>query len=432
MAVRQNHEQSPMGDVAPPPASGPGARLGREATDWLARSRLLLAWWWWRRLRAPTLALLFGIFVALIIAELAIRAVPDSAIPTRIGNIMFTCHEGAFPERYIYAHALPIDQAVHQPRLKTECYFNGYFWEHQSDAYGWRNPETWDRVELVLIGDSMIYGHGVEEHQTAAHFLRQSLGVRVANHGMIGACPLDYLAVYRNFSLPLRPKVTVAFVFANDISDLHGQPADKLDGFAETGQLAQARRYRRSDLLNTLSYPEVSTVQRWAGRSRLYSLLRYHLPALRATPRSHGGPGTLPPLSGPDPAAELAGTDYRGAPRDWYGLEMGFLRRVVATMAASARAQDTVLVLAYLPGQDPYFLQEDVRVPAHLERFAKESGVLFFWAGGALANKEGTGQRPGTRLPGDIHLTELGHRLLAQDLERFLRRHVPALAGKPQ
>ena len=101
-------------------------------------------------------------------------------------------------------------------------------------------------------------------------------------------------------------------------------------------------------------------------------------------------------------------------------------------MAASARAQDTVLVLAYLPGQDPYFLQEDVRVPAHLERFAKESGVLFFWAGGALANKEGTGQRPGTRLPGDIHLTELGHRLLAQDLERFLRRHVPALAGKPQ
>ena len=84
-------------------------------------------------------------------------------------------------------------------------------------------------------------------------------------------------------------------------------------------------------------------------------------------------------------------------------------------------------MVAYLPGQGQGELLFDVRIPMYLARFAEEFGVPFFWAGGAIGNPDGTGPLPGTRLSNDGHLTELGHRLLAQDLARFLRRHVPAL-----
>jgi len=390
--------------------------------------RLRLSWWWLRYLRAPALALLFGVVVALVLAEVTIRALPAETLKVRLSNVLFTCYQPELPERYIYAHALAINQAVHQPKLRTECSYNGYFWQHQSDAFGWRNPETWEKVDVVLLGDSMIYGHGVEEHQTVAHFLRQELGARVANEGMMGNCPVDYLAIYRNFSLPLRPKATVMFVYFNDLDDLHGLPPEPLDRFADTGELPQARRYRREDLLSTLTYPDVPLWQRWLGRSRLYSLLRYYVPALRAAPRLRtADPGALRPLEGPDPAADLASVDFRGDPEAWFGPELGVTRRIIATMARSAAAQDSVLVVAYLPGQRTAELLEDVRIPAYLAQFAEEAGVPFFWAGGEIGNPAGTGPLPGTRLAHDGHLTELGHRLLAHDLARFLRRHVPSL-----
>jgi len=404
------------------------ARVRGVGVSWAMLLRFHVLWWWSRYLRAPALAALFGLALALAFGEVVLRALPPGAVPTGVSNIMFTCYEPKFPERYIYANATAIEQPVHQPNLRAECYFNGYTWQHQSDGYGWRNPETWDQADVVLLGDSMIYGHGVEEHQTVAHFLREDLGVRVANHAMMGNCPIDYLGIYRNFSLPLRPKVTVMTVYANDLDDLQGWRPDVLDRFAATGELPQAGRYRRADLLSALSYPEVSAPQRWAGRSRIYSLLRYYVPALQAAAPWREAPGIVRPLPGPDPALALAGTDYRGDPDHWYGRELGFTRRVIATMAASARAQDSLLVVGYLPALGDDYVQQDVRLPMYLARFAAEAGALYYWAGAPTANAAGTRWLEGTRLPIDGHLSERGHRLLAEDLARFLRRHVPALA----
>ena len=69
---------------------------------------------------------------------------------------------------------------------RPRCHWNGYSWRHRTDAWGGRNPETWSEVDVALLGDSMIYGHGVEEEQTTAHFLRERLGVKVSNLGSHG------------------------------------------------------------------------------------------------------------------------------------------------------------------------------------------------------------------------------------------------------
>jgi hypothetical protein len=382
-------------------------------------------------LRSRALALLLGSIAALVVAEFAMRLPPVRQSNITLSNIMFTCYEPGFPERYIFARAGPISQNIHQPNLRSECSFNGYFWEHQSDGYGWRNPETWPEVDVVLLGDSMIYGHGVEEAQTVAHFLRLELSAVVANQAVMGASPIDHLAIYRNFSIPLNPKVTVMFIYANDMMDLHSRPPKLLDRFIRTGTLPQARRYDRADLLSTLTFPEVSAWQRLAGRSRLYSLLRYYVPALRARPPAREGSPMLKPLDA-DPAADLAGIDFQAIPSAWFGRELAFTRRVIATMARTAEAHDTVLVVAYLPGQSSFFRKNDRKMPRLLVRFSKEYGVPFFEAGGSTWDQERRGFLPGSRLPIDGHLSPLGHELLARDLARFLRQRVPALnRGSP-
>src|SRR5215467_7764816 len=46
-----------------------------------------------------------------------------------------------------------------------------YYWHHKTDAMGFRNPADRTQASIVLLGDSMVYGHGVEETSTIRHHL---------------------------------------------------------------------------------------------------------------------------------------------------------------------------------------------------------------------------------------------------------------------
>src|SRR5580700_8694401 len=50
-----------------------------------------------------------------------------------------------------------------RPHYHRHMFFSGYFWYHQTDWMGFRNPTDREHDDIVLIGDSMIYGHGLEE-----------------------------------------------------------------------------------------------------------------------------------------------------------------------------------------------------------------------------------------------------------------------------
>jgi len=57
------------------------------------------------------------------------------------------------------------------PSLTTEMYYNGYRWRHRTDALGFRNETLRIPADVVLLGDSLIYGHGVDVDQTVGHHL---------------------------------------------------------------------------------------------------------------------------------------------------------------------------------------------------------------------------------------------------------------------
>src|SRR2546428_8250861 len=54
------------------------------------------------------------------------------------------------------------------PNHTAEMFANGYRWHHQSDSLGFRNPEPRVPADVVILGDSLVYGHGVEVEDTVA------------------------------------------------------------------------------------------------------------------------------------------------------------------------------------------------------------------------------------------------------------------------
>ncbi len=105
------------------------------------------------------------------------------------------------------------------PDFTTENYWNGYRWQHATDARGFRNPPG-TPADVLLLGDSLIYGHGVEETETVAHFLRTEHAIGAYNMGRQGAALYDEYVLLRTFLPELSPQSVVLFVFLNDFDDL--------------------------------------------------------------------------------------------------------------------------------------------------------------------------------------------------------------------
>lgn len=89
-----------------------------------------------------------------------------------------------------------------------------------TDARGFRNRQTHEQADVVLLGDSYVEGWYVSDEETAAVVLEQRLGRPVANLGVSGFGTLQELAVLRRYGLPLRPKLVAWFFFeGNDLYD---------------------------------------------------------------------------------------------------------------------------------------------------------------------------------------------------------------------
>lgn len=380
-------------------------------THSLASSRKAHSGAYGRPWRRRLVGLSFVAVVMLALVELVIR-VPMVALPNPLATYLYSCYERVNPSRYAFAPLARLDLWFHRPGFVGRCYFNAHHWNHKSDAFGWRNPKTWRRATVALIGDSMIYGHGVDEADTVAHRLRDRSGARVANLGITAGFPGEYLAVMRNFAVRLHPKVIAVYFFANDLTDLRAfRSQDQIRAFAETGAAAEAAVVGRQALLADVPPPPAAPPLDWlylARAVRFFALPRRE----RTGSLAQGLPSDL---SFPDHGAPL-GFDC-GAFERRFEVELRYVDRAIAEMHDTAMQRGSQLVVGYLP--EPARSATDVCFARALRRFAAHAGIplarprLHDAAGGPL---------PGTRLVGDGHLTGAGAEIVAGNLVDVLRR----------
>lgn len=97
------------------------------------------------------------------------------------------------------------------------------------DALGFRNREVPPKVETVVIGDSMTYGFGTPRDSAWPHQLAALSGKTVYNMGLGGYGPLQYLHLTRERAPQFgASQLVVGFYFGNDLLDAyivsHGLP----------------------------------------------------------------------------------------------------------------------------------------------------------------------------------------------------------------
>ncbi len=105
-----------------------------------------------------------------------------------------------------------------KPGFARTLYWNGHWWHHGTNAAGYRGPGL-AQADVVFLGDSMIYGHGVENADTVPSRFAARSGLRVANLGQQGTCLIQMWLRLRRLGLGLQPRLVVVCSHPNDIAE---------------------------------------------------------------------------------------------------------------------------------------------------------------------------------------------------------------------
>lgn len=112
------------------------------------------------------------------------------------------------------------------PNHATTMFASGYRWHHQTDALGFRNPGPRVPADVILLGDSLVYGQGVDVEHTVASYLEQLSHLRVANLGRQGDCAFQEAYILTAYVDVFKPRYVVYVFTPNDIIDLYGYLSD--------------------------------------------------------------------------------------------------------------------------------------------------------------------------------------------------------------
>lgn len=118
-----------------------------------------------------------------------------------------------------------------KPNTTYNAYWAGYWWKHQTNSKGFRGPEI-EQADVVFLGDSMIYGHGVDDDQTAAARFEERTGITSANLGQQATSALQALRIFETTGIALKPKVVFFCAHMNDIPEAEiWYPRSELEHF---------------------------------------------------------------------------------------------------------------------------------------------------------------------------------------------------------
>jgi hypothetical protein len=106
-----------------------------------------------------------------------------------------------------------------RPNQVCAMYFNGFRWTHDANAAGYRG-QLLPKADAVFLGDSMIYGHGVETDQTVPFLHGVHTGQATANLGIQGTGLIQSWMQLRRLGPALQPKTVFVCSHPNDIDDV--------------------------------------------------------------------------------------------------------------------------------------------------------------------------------------------------------------------
>lgn len=109
----------------------------------------------------------------------------------------------------------------HINRMKANyysmIYHNGYMWHHQTDQYGFRNDAERVTADVVFLGDSYVYGLGVEASETMPSVFKSLSGLTVKNMGTNGLTALSSAHLLDQYIEEFQPRLVIFVATVSDI-----------------------------------------------------------------------------------------------------------------------------------------------------------------------------------------------------------------------
>ncbi len=207
------------------------------------------------------IAVLLGFLAAFAGAEIAVRLLrPQEVGPVRFA---FDPNLGEIP--------VPGQSGVrHFPGVFTFAYSN--------NSLGWRGSREYperktSHYRILLLGDSFVYGLGVNDDQTFAarvekNLTAQNLSVEVMNAGCPGKGTDYELKLFESVGAKFRPDLTVLCFFCNDFED---NERGEYYNIGKQGELAAKPMTGKQGVIKTLLFhlPGYNWLISWSQAANL-------------------------------------------------------------------------------------------------------------------------------------------------------------------
>jgi len=302
----------------------------------------------------------------------------------------------------IYFRVEPLSMYLMWPNHETPAYYNGYWWSHRTDDLGFRNLGG-RPSDVVLHGDSMIYGHGVDTEDVVSEVLHARHGWNTYNIAQQGDCLYQGYVKLRLYLDELSPNVVLHFAFLNDVRDLELHlPEAELTrlGILERDDWPALRR-EVARLADT--GPRRAGIARMPAVRFPGALWREVSERLRRRTRASPDDELADPLLDPD--------RYARATR--------YYERVLADLDEHVRDANAELVVVNLDVMPESHATTRARFRQLLQNVTARTGVSYLDTGRAFADCTDC------TLENDGHLSPKGHALLAQLVDGWLREIDP-------
>ena len=323
----------------------------------------------------------------------------------------------------------PDSRGIADPRVGNlpEPNSSGTIWtrdfkiDHRIDAHGFRNSEPWpDRADIAVIGDSLVFGYGVEAGQAWPEILEDRLpGHTVVNLGLIGSGSQQHRRIYETFAKNLQPKLLVIAMFAaNDFWD--AELFDRWLKAGSNGNYLEWRDFGRQLTALDVGRPIKSARFLLTRYSYLYTLLRYARRVVRSQSTSEAVP-----LEWSDGVILQLRPDYQ-LDHAQHAVEGGAVFEIVLNsiraIDAEATAEGTRTLVVLQPSKEEIYLpfvgKESLDISGRLRATLTELGIDYLDLRPAFVRNAEQGER--LFFSNDGHPNAAGYRLIAEELSTYI------------
>lgn len=341
--------------------------------------------------------------LSFVLLEGALRSFHDELLPAAIGNEIASGYHTGWDGIYEFVPEMNGDYP--KPRYVRRMAYNGHRWLHSSDSHGFRNAQERTHADVLLLGDSMVYGHGLEQPDTIAQQLENMLGRPVANLGVQGASIHQEYQILKRWVPVLQPRWVFVFFLFNDVEDLttyltHEEMMLFVTAPADQRDVAYFDPSR-------VDPGGLDAILRGSYAARALSVLRRLVAPQLAVPRAH--------------AARLPPKFVRNR-----GMALALVFHQVALRRMKLIAQDhgarfvNVLVHTGQPGPEAFL--EEV-----LARFCADNGIAVVSLRAPFEAARSRGVQP--FLERDGHYSPAGAALAARTVADWIEAHEAAADG---